>query len=200
MEGVDPRRAMGVASSLSMTDRLDNLWGEIRPVLEAMNLDLLHETAQKIVSTHRLFLAGAGRSGLLMEMLAMRLMQAGKVVHVVGDATTPAIEKGDLLCLASGSGETSTMRAIATKGREVGAEILLFTYTPDSSLAKLATTSVFFPVPRDPSRPGGLAGHQRLGTRFDLCLFLWTTFLIDEVVNILGETDEDLQRRHANLE
>jgi len=45
----------------------------------------------------RVFVAGAGRSGLVLRMAAMRLMHLGLDVHVAGDTTTPAITSGDLL-------------------------------------------------------------------------------------------------------
>ena len=44
----------------------------------------------------RIFVAGAGRSGLISKFFAMRLMHAGFEVFVVGEIVTPSICEGDL--------------------------------------------------------------------------------------------------------
>ncbi|MGZ4892148.1 MAG: SIS domain-containing protein, partial [Halobacteriota archaeon] len=54
----------------------------------------------------RLFVMGAGRSGLVVKGFAMRLMHLGFNVYVVGETVTPAVETDDLLIVISGSGET----------------------------------------------------------------------------------------------
>lgn len=49
--------------------------------------------------TVRRFFSGQGRSGLIAQVVAMRLMHAGYAVHVVGEASAPAISRGDMLGL-----------------------------------------------------------------------------------------------------
>ena len=68
-----------------------------------------------IEGADRVFLAGCGRSGLMVRGFAMRLMHMGKKVYVVGETTTPSINQGDLLIIASGSGETGSLVAMANK-------------------------------------------------------------------------------------
>ena len=50
-----------------------------------------------ILGAKRVFVMGAGRTGLALKMAAMRLMHLGLVVHVAGEVTSPAIGRGDLL-------------------------------------------------------------------------------------------------------
>jgi hypothetical protein len=57
-----------------------------------------------ILAANRVFVVGAGRTGLALKMAAMRLMHLGLVVHVAGEVTSPAIGRCDLLLVASGSG------------------------------------------------------------------------------------------------
>ena len=61
---------------------------------------------QKIKNHKRIFVYGTGRSGLMLKALAMRLMQMGLDAYVVGETTTPSVQEGDLLIVASASGET----------------------------------------------------------------------------------------------
>lgn len=81
------------------------------PVQEA------EELAEQVLCAKRIFLAGAGRSGLMGRAFAMRLMHAGKDAYVVGETVTPGIAEGDLLILGSGSGETQSLIAMAQKPR-----------------------------------------------------------------------------------
>ena len=62
--------------------------------------------------SERIFLAGAGRSGLALKSFAMRLTQLSKQAFVVGETTTPAITASDLLVIASSSGETTRPSSI----------------------------------------------------------------------------------------
>ena len=71
-------------------------------------------------SSKRIFIAGAGRSGLVARFFAMRLMHAGYEVFVVGEIVTPSIRDGDLFLVLSGSGETETMLAFTAKSPPPG--------------------------------------------------------------------------------
>jgi 6-phospho-3-hexuloisomerase len=55
----------------------------------------------------RWFFSGQGRSGLVVQMAAMRFMHMGRQAHFVGEPTAPSIRSGDGLVIVSGSGETS---------------------------------------------------------------------------------------------
>ena len=66
----------------------------------------------------RVFVAGAGRSGLISKFFAMRLMHAGLEVFVVGEIVTPSIGDGDLFLVFSGSGETETMLAFTKAAKK----------------------------------------------------------------------------------
>ncbi len=62
--------------------------------------------AEKLLKKVKGVIDIAERSGLMMRVFAMRLMHMGFESHVVGETLTPAVEKGDLLVIGSGSGET----------------------------------------------------------------------------------------------
>ena len=67
-----------------------------------------HESLEALVNAvnreKRIFCDGVGRSRLKAEGFAMRLIQMGFTALVVGEATTPAITRDDILLICSASG------------------------------------------------------------------------------------------------
>src|ERR1700734_1021041 len=77
---------------------------ELERTLAAVSDAEIAVAQRMILAANRLFVMGAGRTGLALKMAAMRLMHLGLEVHVAGEVTCPAIGRGDLLLVASGSG------------------------------------------------------------------------------------------------
>ena len=120
-------------------------------------------TANRINAHLRIFVYGAGRSGLMLKALAMRLAQAGRVVYVVGETVTPAIGENDLLILASASGNTASVCRYAKTAKEVGADLLTLTASVQSQLTEIAgAADVYF---RTPTKEEGLNSVSLMGDR-----------------------------------
>jgi 6-phospho-3-hexuloisomerase len=153
---------------------------------------LLHQT-------DRVFVAGAGRSGLVLRMAAMRLMHLGLTVHVAGDTTTPAISSLDLLLVASGSGTTSGVVKSAETAAKAGAHIAAFTTNPDSPLARLADAVVIIPAAQKTDH-GSSVSRQYAGSLFEQVLFVATEAIFQSLWDNTDEPAEQLWQRHANLE
>ncbi|OUM44706.1 6-phospho-3-hexuloisomerase [Arthrobacter agilis] len=147
----------------------------------------------------RVFVAGAGRSGLVLRMAAMRLMHLGLNVHVAGDTTTPAITEGDLLLVASGSGTTSGVVKSAETAAKTGARIAAFTTNPDSPLAGLADALVIIPAAQKTDH-GSSVTRQYSGSLFEQVLFLATEAIFQSLWDNTDVPAEELWTRHANLE
>ena len=155
--------------------------------------------ADHLAGAGRVFVAGAGRSGLVLRMAAMRLMHLGLVVHVAGDTTTPAISAGDLLLVASGSGTTSGVVKAAETAAKAGARIAAFTTNPESPLANLADALVVIPAAQKTDH-GSSVSRQYSGSLFEQVLFLATEALFQTLWENTEEPAEQLWLRHANLE
>lgn len=147
----------------------------------------------------RIFIAGAGRSGLVLRMAGMRLMHLGLTVHVAGDTTTPAIGAGDLLLVASGSGTTSGVVKSAETATNVGARVAAFTTNADSPLAKLTDALVIIPAAQKTDH-GSSVSRQYSGSLFEQVLFLATEAIFQSLWDSTNESAEQLWPRHANLE
>jgi 6-phospho-3-hexuloisomerase len=152
-----------------------------------------------ILAARRVFVTGAGRSGLALKMAAMRLMHLGLTVHVAGEVTTPAIGKGDLLLVASGSGTTAAAVHAAEVALKAGAEVLALTASPASKLGVLAQGVVVIPAATKQDQDGRLSA-QYAGALFEQSVLLITDAMFQDMWQERGETAEELWLRHANLE
>jgi len=180
---------------------LAEMAGVLGPVDEAA-VDSLE---RGVLAARRVFVAGAGRTGLMMRAFAMRLMHAGLTAHVVGDATTPAIAPGDLLLVGSGSGETGSLAVMARKARSVGAQLALVTIVPRSTIGQLADPVVELraPSPKAAETSGGAPRQQSIqvmGSLFEQALLLLLDALVVRIVRSRGAAPDEMFARHANLE
>lgn len=177
---------------------------EIARALEGVRTDEEDRLAREILHAKRVYVAGAGRSGLVAASFAMRLVHLGFVTHVVGEATAPGIEDGDLLVMASGSGRTRTAVAQADAAKTRGARVAAITADRSSPLARKADIVVGIPCPphaRRKDRPKGLEESiQPGGTLFEQSLLLFLDALVLDLAGRTGWSPKTLKQRHANLE
>ncbi len=174
---------------------------ELDALLKHIDQNDANALADAILSCRRVFAAGAGRSGLLLRCAAMRLMHMDKPVYVVGEIVTPAIGEGDLLLIASGSGETGSLVNMAKKAVSVGAEVALVTANPASTIAGLARVTVRLPAPTPKAAIADfIPSQQPMGNLFEQGTFLFLDALVMELMQRTGKTSEVMFRRHANLE
>jgi 6-phospho-3-hexuloisomerase len=155
--------------------------------------------ADLVDDAERVFVHGAGRSGLALRMTAMRLMHLGLEVHVVGEVTTPAIADGDVLLTASGSGTTSGIVAAARTAVDAGARVAAITTAADSPLADLAEAVLVVPA-ADKQDRSGTASAQYAGGLFEQTVVLLGDAVFHALWKRSGADADELWPRHANLE
>ena len=121
---------------------------EVSAVLSAVSSDQMSAAVQLFGDRgRRWFFTGQGRSGLVAQMAAMRMMHVGFDAHAVGEATTPSIGADDGLVIFSGSGETPVTLHLARLAVDFGARTLAVTTRADSTLAGLADAVIEVPPP-----------------------------------------------------
>jgi 6-phospho-3-hexuloisomerase len=188
---------MIVPSSLQQT--LDLILMENRTVLETVDPNAIAQFITAITRSKRIFVAGEGRSGLVMRMFAMRLMHLGYQDFVVGETITPSIQNGDLLIDCSGSGSTGNVLAIAQTAQTTGAQIVSITTQPDSPLGQLADITIHLRAAAKQDR------SQQHSQQFAGSLFEQSTLLLlDAIFHLIAkqthQSAETLYSLHANLE
>ncbi len=193
---------MSELKSDHMDDLIEQVLTELTACVRQVRAESLVQAGELIESAARIFVAGAGRSGLCMRALGMRLMHLGKTVHVVGEITTPSIATADLLILGSGSGRTSSLLAMAEQARRRGAQVLLFTTDAGSPLAERSDLCVIIPAPsfRVTGEVHDSISIQPLGTLFEQSLFILCDSLILRLMQRTSVSTAQMFERHANLE
>src|SRR6056297_2363130 len=115
----------------SIVDKINN---EIDQVVGDIDKKQTEKFINKIIKSKRIFLTGGGRSGLIAEAFAMRLVQLGFESYIIGETTTPSITKKDLVVAISGSGKTKMTLAVVNSVRKFhGNNVKICTITADKN-------------------------------------------------------------------
>jgi 6-phospho-3-hexuloisomerase len=169
---------------------------KISGILEATDNTYEVKLTSLLDSAKRIFIAGAGRSRLVGNFFAMRLVHGGYDVSVVGEIVTPSIKAGDLLIIISGSGETEQLIAFTKSARKVGANIVLISAKGDSTIGDMA--DAVFQIGR--AEQYGKVRGMPMGTVFELSTLIFLEAIISHIIHDKGIPEEVMRERHANLE
>lgn len=157
------------------------------------------DRAGSLITTARsVFVIGNGRSGLAIQMAAMRLMHLGLQVHVAGEVTAPAIGAGDVLVAVSGSGTTASVVGAADTAKKVDASVLAITTAPDSPLARRADEVLVLPAADKQDHSESITS-QYAGSLFEQSVLLASDALFQTLWSKEDQTAETLWERHANI-
>jgi 6-phospho-3-hexuloisomerase len=186
---------------VSVKDTLAAILLELSTNQAMVDESRVQSLVDEIAGARHVFLAGAGRSGVVIMGLANRLLQLGKSVSVVGDITSPHSRAGDLLIIGSGSGETQSLIVLAHKAKTTGARIGVVTMDEHSTIAKLADIAVVLPgVSPKLKRSTAVTSIQPMGSAFEQMTLLTYDAVIVELMVRVGESADSMFARHADLE
>lgn len=187
---------------MKTTEILSNILRELKEGSLQIDDDQIEKFISFIDYKKRIYLAGAGRSGVAIKGFACRLVHLGLDVHFIGDITVPHTKPGDLLIIGSGSGETQSLVALAHKAKKNGLNIILNTLTSNSTIADLADAKIILPgaSPKVADKTHTGESIQPMGSGFEQLSLLTYDAIIMSLMNKLSQTSEMMFERHANLE
>ncbi|MGN1031111.1 MAG: 6-phospho-3-hexuloisomerase [Butyricicoccaceae bacterium] len=171
---------------------------ELETSANQLTADSIDEIIRKVRSHDRIFVYGTGRSGLMLKAFAMRLMQIGLNSYVVGETTTPSVQKGDLLVVASASGETGSVCMTAQSALKQGVDLVVISSNPDSTLGKIQKPDIV--IESATKFSNSAASIQPLGSLFEQMLLVVFDTIILKMSQEEQGANEDMARRHASLE
>ena len=154
---------------------------------------------QKMKEDGMVFVYGAGRSGFVGRCFAQRMMHLGIKSCFVSDAITPQYTSKDLLVIISGSGETTSPVAIASKAKEIGGSIALVSGNPKSKIGELSDIIITIE-----GKSKDIATSQETLAPYTSLFDISTLSVLDSIggalMKILGVSEQDIDKRHATIE
>ena len=175
---------------------------ELAENAKVIDNDQLIEAEKLIKEAGRIFIAGAGRSGFAARGFANRLMHLGFHSFFVGEPTTPSIQKGDLIVIGSGSGNTASLVSMAKKAKSQGAKLVTLTIFPENTIGSFADVIIQIPgvtskADNEQKEPDSI---QPKGNSFEQLSWLIYDSMIIDLKRETGQSEEQMFARHANLE
>ncbi|MCY7753320.1 6-phospho-3-hexuloisomerase [Bacillus haynesii] len=179
--------------------------------VKAIIAELDHATSQNqaeeienlissIISSEKVFVSGAGRSGLMGKSFAMRLMHMGINAFVTGETVTPAFTANDLLIVGTGSGKTESLLHMAEKAKYIGGTVATVTISPDSPIAEISDLILQLSGSPKDQTTGNKQTIQPMGSLFEQTLLLFYDAIILRIMEIKGLNTHNMYGNHANLE
>ncbi len=162
-------------------------------VLSQLDPSQVTRAVEILARARAIFVYGAGRSGIIGRAFAMRLVQTGLTAWVIGESVTPIVRAGDAVFILSARGESYSSIQTANIVRREGATLIVLTARRTSKLAHAATLMLSLEFDEDSHR----SSLAPLGTLFEAASLRLTDALIAELMQVRGETEESMRRRHA---
>jgi 6-phospho-3-hexuloisomerase len=184
---------------------------KIRKIANTISDDDVEKFLAELLQAKRIYVIGAGRSGLVAKAFAMRLMHLGLKAYVVGETITPALSSGDVMVIFSGSGKTKTVADIAETAKGIGAHICLITSNADSRIGRISDCNVIIEHHRDMVEDDAMEFEIRqmmgehksfapLGTLFETASMIFSDATISRLMEITKTDESSLKNRHTNIE
>lgn len=205
-----------------MTDEVPDIPAYMLQMAESIRktADLLQKVEasaffDRMLTAKRVYVAGAGRSGIIARAFALRLLHLGFDVYVVGETITPALNPGDTLVVFSGSGETHSVASICETVKGLGGSVCLITASTDSRMSRIADCVVnlgdltgYYQGDHSSYEVRQVTGEYRsvssafapLGTLFETLALVFSDAVISALMVAKKEEVGELRRRLTNME
>jgi 6-phospho-3-hexuloisomerase len=172
---------------------------EIERVLVNVDQNQVDSLCEAILNANTTVVYGLGREGLVMRGFAMRLMHLGLSTAVVGDMTTRPVGRGDLFLVSCGPGYLSTVEALTTVAQNAGTTVAMITSQAEAALPQRSDLLLTLPA-QTMAEQEGSSSQQSMGSPFEQAMWILLDAIVPRLQAALGQTSDDLRRRHTNLE
>lgn len=178
----------------------DTVTSEISLVLDAVEEERIRQLMQSILSARTVVVHGAGRVGLACKAFSMRLGHLGRTAYAASDSTVPPVGTGDLVIVASSSGETQTSFDVGYLAKKNGAKIAVITAATHSRIGGLADVLIELKTQTKFGPTEDRASIQPMATLFEQSLQILFDVLVLMLMSETRQSHADLWSRHSNLD
>lgn len=181
----------------SFKESINYLQEKIKDILGKVSGEDITKLCKLLLKAKRIFVYGAGRSGLVAKAFAIRLVHLGFQAYVIGETITPPVRVGDLVLIISGSGETMPSVMTADIARDMKVKVIAVVGEERSSLARKADLAIVLSAHCKDEHKSRLAP---LGTLFEASAWILLDGVVAELMDLKGESEEKMKKRHATLQ
>jgi len=181
----------------------EKILGGIKRSISSLEMRQVEKMIDMIANLgdRKIFVVGAGRSGLIGKAFAMRLMHLGFNAYVVGETITPALGRDDVLLAISSSGATTFVVEAAKASKRDGGKVIAVTSHADSPIGNVSDHMVVLRGKTKLAEEAELREHLApLGTLFESSCLVFFDSIVVELMRRLNKTEEDMRRRHSTIE
>ncbi len=151
----------------------------------------------------RFFLLASGRSGMILQCFATRLVHLGARVYMITNlASLPPLRRKDILIVLSGSGTTNiVVSLLETYVNTIKPyAIVAITSHPDTIIGRIGDITIKL-IGRTKKDSDTVAADTAIltpeGTQFEIAAFVYLDAIIAELAVKLGKTNVDLLKGHS---
>ncbi len=172
---------------------------EIRSTVERVCDTEVEDFIALLLRSRRIFCLGSGRSGIILQCFCMRLSHLGLQAHWVGSPNCPPATPEDALVVCSGSGKTASVVSIMQRAKDLGVRVALLTAEENSDACRIADTIIHIQAPSELMNTNSIS-MQPMRTLFEQVAFVVCETVVAILQHRLTIREEEMARRHANLE
>ena len=185
---------------LTIQEKIDSILEENRRLLQSLSDEAVKDFVSGIEAANAIFCSAQGRSGYVLRCFCMRLMHLGYRVYFCGETITPAIGKGDMLVVLSGSGETTSTFDSVQLAKKRGAMIFGILGHLSTRIAPLTDHSIYLPGTTKLRRDSEPDSHQMAGSLFEQAAFIFLEAVVLDLSQDRAKAIDSELRLHAVIE
>jgi 6-phospho 3-hexuloisomerase len=179
------------------SESINYIQRKINGILNSVSTNDIEKIKKLFFKSNRIFVYGAGRSGLVAKAFSIRLVHLGFETFVIGETITAPVQKGDLVIIISGSGETIPAIMTADIAHKLGAKVVSITGKKKSDISKYADITLYLSATcNDVERKR----YAPLGTLFEASVWILMDGIIADLLESKHEKEETMRKRHATLQ
>ena len=183
-----------------MSESMNFVAEYIKKISKELDSENINKLIKEIINAKKIFLMGAGRSGLEARSFAMRLMHLGFSIYVVGDVTAPVPTHEDLVIIISGSGETRSIIDLGVTIKDREPKLAIITTKNGSSLTEISDIIIIIPVIIEDIDKDLRECFLPMGTLFEVVTHVFLDAIISELKYNTRTTEINMKDRHMSSE
>lgn len=177
----------------AILEEMEAVMGQI----DAAGVDAVGDYA---VKARKVLVVGVGRVLISLKAWVKRWKHLGIDINYVGAETESAVGPGDVLIVASASGESVVPVQIAKLAKGYGAAVVYIGSNPQSTCGRLADCALRIPCKTKLGLPGEYPSWQPMSTLFEQVLFVLGDALAYSIMEKKQLDEKTVSANHANLE